>query len=473
MNTLKHLNFLLVVAILFALSSCQTDVEHADSLRLENKFDEAAQLYQKAADEGDAYATWRLSIAYGNGDGVDFDQEKAFTLLKEAADKGCKEAECDLSWAYMFGWCGHTDSIKGKQMFDKLIAQDNDNAYIQSRYADLLLSGAEGLYEKNTEKALRILKQVKDKDDPYYLWVEGSIYVFGIDDIESDFSKAITYFTKSFEKGRRHSSVFLAKIYFTNNRKETFDIKKGIEWLKKGVESNSTDAMVLLAQVYLNISKDNEYFKSYQNPSKGIELLQKAINHGSGDAYDLLGMEFFNGINVNKDDKKFFEYSQKAYELRNGGGANNLGSCYQQGIGCERNINKAIEIYQEAVKLGSGLAAKNLFLIFRYGDSQNDIPVNFDRGKAKYYLLEGARLNDPIALLNLSFQYYPGGDMFETNYEQAYIYAKKSADSGNVDGCARVAFLLDNGIGCYKNPQEAQKYRDKYEVKKGNKQQKD
>ena len=184
-------------------------------------------------------------------------------------------------------------------------------------------------------------------------------------------------------------------------------------------------------------------------------------------------MEFFGGINVNKDDKKFFEYSQKAYELRNGDGAVNFGACYQQGLGCERNINKALEIYQEAVKLGSGLAAKNLFFIFRYGDSQNDIPVNFDRGKAKYYLLEGARLNDPIALLQLSNQYYSGGDMFETNSEQAYIYAKKSADAGNVDGCAKVAYLLDNGIGCYKNPQEAQKYRDKYEVQKGNKQQKD
>lgn len=468
MNILKHLNSLLVIAILFALSSCQTDVEHADSLRLENKFDEAAQLYQKAADEGDAYATWRLSNAYRNGDGVDFDQEKAFSLLKEAAEKGCKEAECDLSFAYMFGGYGHTDPIKGKQMFDKLIAQNNDNAYIQSHYARLLLSGAEGFYEKNTEKALRILKQVKDKDDPYYLWLEGFIYVSGIDNIESDYSKAITYFTKSFEKGGRNSSYFLAQIYFTKDRKETYDIKKGIEWLKKGIESNSTDAMVLLSQIYLYYSKDDEDCKSYQNPSKGIELLQKAINHGSGDAYAQLGMEFFNGTNVNKDDKKFFEYSQKAYELRNRDGAFNLGWCYQKGLSCERNINKAIEIYQEAVKLGSGNAAENLFSIFRYGDSQNDIPVNFDRGKAKYYLLEGARLNNPIALLQLSYQYYPGGDMFETNSNQAFIYAKKSADAGNVDGCAKVAYLLDNGIGCYKNPQEAQKYRDKYEVQKGN-----
>ena len=121
--------------------------------------------------------------------------------------------------------------------------------------------------------------------------------------------------------------------------------------MKKGIESNSTDAMVLLSQIYLYYSKDNEDCKSYQNPSKGIELLQKAINHGSGDAYAQLGMEFFNGTNVNKDDKKFFEYSQKAYELRNGNGAFNLGWCYQKGLSCERNINKAIEIYQREFEI--------------------------------------------------------------------------------------------------------------------------
>ena len=85
------------------------------------------------------------------------------------------------------------------------------------------------------------------------------------------------------------------------------------------------------------------------------------------------------------------------------------------------------------------------------------------------YLLEGARLNDPIALLQLSKHYYSGSDMFESNYVQAYIYAKKSADAGNVDGCAMVAYLLDNGKGCYKNPKEAQKYRDKYQVQKKDK----
>lgn len=468
MIAVKRLNCLFVVLVLIFTYSCQSDVDRADSLRLQNKFDEAAQLYQKAADEGDAYAMWRLANAYGNGDGVDCDKKKAFSLLKEAAAKGCKEAECDLSQFYMFGGNGDVDSIKGKQMFDKLIEQNQDNTYIQSRYAWLLLGGVEGLYEKNTEKALRILKQVKDKDDPYYLWVEGSIYAIGVDNVELDNLKAITYWTKSFDKGYRNSSYCLASIYLNKDSKETYDIKKGIEWLKKGVECNNVSAIIGLSRIYL-YSKDDEDFKSYQNPSKGIELLQKAINHGSGEAYAQLAMECFSGINVNKDDKKFYEYSQKAYELRNQDGANNLGYCYQQGIGCERNINKAIEIYQEAVRLGSGHAAKNLYYIFRYGDSQNDVPVNFDRSRAKHYLLEGAKLNDPIALLQLSKQYYSGSDLFESNPDQAYVYAKKSADAGNVDGCAIVAYFLDKGIGCYKNPKEAQKYRDKYQVQKKDK----
>ena len=79
---MKHLVSILFIGLIVGLSSCQSEIEQADSLRLQNKFDEAAKLYQKLSDEGNAYAMWRLSIAYSNGDGVDFDQEKALTLLK-------------------------------------------------------------------------------------------------------------------------------------------------------------------------------------------------------------------------------------------------------------------------------------------------------------------------------------------------------------------------------------------------------
>lgn len=469
---MKHLNLLLLIGILLGFSSCQTDVERADSLRLQNKFDEAAQLYQKAADAGDAYAMWRLFIAYNNGDGVDYDQDKAFSFLQEASKRGCKEAQADLSRAYMSGWNGVTpDSVKGKQVFDELVANNSDNAYIQAHYVSLLLDGVDGVYDKNTEKAVRILKQIDDDSDPYFLYIKGWVYWNGVENIEKDITKAIEYFTESFERGGRYSAHELAHIYLTEDdaNKNIYNKEKGIEWLKKGVDSNSTDAMLYLAHIYL-CSEDDKKFKLYRNPRRGVELLEKAARHGSGEAYMELGMLYNEGINVDKDDNKFYEYNKKGYDLGNAAAANNLGGCYLNGTGCEKDVKRAISIWKKAVKMGSGFAAVNLFRLYRYGKADDGIPVNYDREKAKYYLLEGAKLKEPFAWLQLSYQYYPGGDLFNKDSHQAFVYAKKAADVGDVSGCELVAYLLDNGIGCSKNPKEAQRYRDKYEVQKKGKQ---
>ena len=227
--------------------------------------------------------------------------------------------------------------------------------------------------------------------------------------------------------------------------------------------------MLMLSKIYLVSEDDVDYdeFKSYKNIGKGLDLLQKAANHGDGEAYFQLGNEYYNGENVDKDDNKFFEYSKKSFDLGYAGGANNLGAAYMNGIGCEKDIKKAIAIWEKAVKFGSGYAAKNLYYLFKFG-KPNEIPINYNREKAKYYLLQGAKLNEPDAWIALSFEYYPGGELFEQDLEQAYVYAKKSADAGNIDGCERVAYLLDKGIGCKRNPQKAQEYRVMYEVNKNN-----
>ena len=72
--------------ILALLTSCKSDSQKADELRINNKFDEAFELYQRASDNGDSYAKWRLSRSYDNGDGVDFSESISLKLLKEAAD---------------------------------------------------------------------------------------------------------------------------------------------------------------------------------------------------------------------------------------------------------------------------------------------------------------------------------------------------------------------------------------------------
>lgn len=458
---MRKIHILLTIFAVLVLASCQNDVEKADSLRLENKFDEAFELYQKASDDGDAYATWRLANAYRNGDGVDLDMEKATELVKKAAEDGCDEAKFDLAMSrIVLGWFDvPLDTIKGKNSITKLV-ESSDNSYVQSRYANILFGGIEGVFEKNIEKAERILKKVKDQNDPYYLGNMGFLYYSGLGNIPKDVDKSKEYFEKGFEKGWTRCSSFLGSIYLDKNDKKHYNREKGIEWFNKGVQSNSTASMLALAQIYL-CSPDDSLYKDLRNPSKGIELLEKAGIHGEGDAYATLGEQYFNGINVNKDDKKSFEYYQKAYALKSPNGANNLGADYYQGIGCKKDIKKAISIWEEAVKYGSGYAAKNLYQLYRFGIPNEGIPVNYNRQKAKYYLLQGVKLNEPVACVILSYQYYPGGDLFETNAEQAFAYAMRAAEADNADGCQRVAEMYDQGIGVQRNPKEAEKYRQK------------
>lgn len=451
---------LLLSALLFI--SCQSDSEKADKLRLENKFEEAAELYKKAAEDGDAYALWCLSNAYYNGDGVEYDEQKAFDLLKQAAEKGCEEAKCEMALAYMFGWYGISkDSDKGKSMLEELI-KNTENSYVMARYASLKFEGA-GPYEEDKEKAMSILDKVKDKNDSYYLYAMGLVYLKGTDYIDIDINKSIEYFSKAFNKGRRYSAYFLQSLYKGYGDLKRDDEKR-IEWLNRGIESNVTDCMVEMA--WLCLSEDSAY-QNIHNPQKGIELLKKAAKHGNGEAYDDLGSIYYNGKFLQKDDSKAFECFQKATELKSANGAFNLGFAYLNGTGCEKNIAKGIETWKLAVKYGSGAAANNLFCYYYYGYYGG---TKKDKEQAKKYLLKAAELRNDMGCRNLGLQYYTGKDLVDKDEQQAFVYMKMAADTGLVVACESLAYFYENGIGCKRNPQKAKEYRDKtivQEDKKG------
>ena len=411
---MKRSCVLAMLTAMIALISCQTDSKKADKLRLENKFDEAAELYQKAADEGDAYAMWRLSKAYNNGDGVDWDEAKALELLKQSAQAGCEEAKCDLAFAYMFDWYNiGKDEEKGKEILEELIKQTN-NSTVLSRYADLLFFGG-GPYEEDQEKAMRVIKKVEDKDNPFYLDLMGAIYTSGTDKIEIDAEKAIEYYTKAFENGRKYSAYRVQSIYAAGYGEVKADKAKRIEWLNRGIESNVTDCMVYMA--LLSISEDSTY-KDMHNPQKAIDLLKKAARHGSGFAYYNMGNLYYNGKYLPKDDNKAVDNWEKAVDLKYYEAASNLAYAYREGVGCEKDEKKGIELYKLAADNGSGFSANKLYYCYANGawGVKKDIEV------AKNYLFKAAELGDAWGCYNLGMQYFMGSDLIAQDYSQAFVW---------------------------------------------------
>ena len=450
---MKTSSFFVAIITALMLMSCQTDSKKADKLRLENKFDEAAELYQKAADEGDAYAKWRLSNAYGNGEGVDWDESKAFELLKQSAQEGCEEAKCNLAFAYMFDWFGNgKETEKGKEILEELIKTTN-NSYVLARYAGLLFLG-DGSYEEDKEKAMRVLKKIEDKNNPYYLDLMGLIYTSGTDEIEIDIKKAIDYFTKAFENGRKYSAYRIQSIYAVGYGDLKPNKAKRIEWLNRGIEGDVSDCMAVMA--LLCITEDSAY-QDMHNPQRAVELLKRAARHGNGDAYYSIGNLYYEGKYLPKDDKKAFENWEKGVERKCTEAASNLAYAYIEGVGCEKNVEKGIELYKQAVEKGNGFSAQKLYYCYGTGAWG----VKKDKELAKKYLLKAAEFGDPWGCYNLGMQYYIGNDLVNKDYGQAFVYTKKAADMGHIDACNAIAYFYENGIGIDKDPQKAKEYKDK------------
>lgn len=443
---------------LAALISCQTKLEQADSLRLENNFDEAFTLYEEAAKEGDAKAMWRLARALGNGDGTDFDNAKAFEWLKKAADKGCEEAKCDLACTYLYGLYAQDKNVEKGESMLKDLEKKSHNSYVLSRLAREYIYG--WTFEENKEKAERLLNSVEDKNEPSYLRVMAEISLLGGKKIQIDCNEAIKYLTKAFEKGNTYSAWVLGNIFingYQDTKKEnniSKDITKAIEWYEKGIDANDADCMRQLASIVMS---EDSIYTEYHNVNKGVDLLNSAVSHGSSEAMYELGGLYIEGEHLDKDDDKAMNLFKESYNLHNANGAYAYGFMFTEGE--NKNINKSIGIWEKAVEYGSAAAANNLYCYYDRG-SYGAKP-HLDKEKAKKYLKEAARLGDQLGMRNIAREYYWGDNLLEKNHSQAFIYAKKSADLGDADACGLVAYFYDNAIGCNKDPIEAQKYRDK------------
>lgn len=461
---------ILMLVISMSFVSCISETDKADQLRLQNQFDEAAELYVKAAEKGDGYAMWQLYKAYANGDGVEYNEEKAFEYLQKSADAGCEEAIMGLGLTYLFGWYGQEiDKEKGKDIITDIVEESN-NTYVLAQYAIFLMDEDNGIFDYDLKKGMAILENIKErKDAGLCSEILGLVYLNGNDVVESDSDKGMSYLVKGFERGRRYCAWRIGTVYRYGQFGIDQNIEKGVEWYKKGVNANQTDCMVNLAMIYF-AEKSDSLKGRYHNPDQAIQLLKKAMKHGNAEAFSNMGRLYYVGEYIAKDDEKAFECYKKATELNSAEGAFSLGLAYINGTGCEKDVDKGIETWIKAAELGNAGAANNLYCYYYHHEFGNP---DQDLEKAKKYLLQAAKGGGALACRNIAYHYSKGTDLFDKNDNQAFIYMKKAADQGDVDACENLSYFYANGIGCDKDPNKAREYENKTKAKENLEKKKD
>jgi|GEM_PF-1194189 len=89
----------------------------------QGKFEEAVDLYRKAAGQGNTEAQTNLSIAYARGRGVPVDLQQSAQWCKIAAEQGDATAQCNLGMKYMAGLGLAKDSKEAMRWFQKSAEQ--------------------------------------------------------------------------------------------------------------------------------------------------------------------------------------------------------------------------------------------------------------------------------------------------------------------------------------------------------------
>ena len=75
----------------------------------ENACKEAVKWFHKAAEQGNAYAQFRLGNCYGLAFGVRYSEDESYKWYRKAADQGLAEGQCAVALRLRCGspWIAH------------------------------------------------------------------------------------------------------------------------------------------------------------------------------------------------------------------------------------------------------------------------------------------------------------------------------------------------------------------------------
>ena len=145
------------------------------------------------------------------------------------------------------------------------------------------------------------------------------------------------------------------------------------------------------------ILKSNSPFKNF---TQLFQSLQPCADVGNTTAQNYIGLLYVEGLGVEKDEVKGFEYIEKAAYAGSPIAQGNLGRLYKKGTGCQISTTKAVEWFAKGAANGNSKAAYMLGYMYYKGLG---ISQNYTKAIRMFKLSE-----DPMAKHWLGVCYYFG-----------------------------------------------------------------
>lgn len=459
------------------LHGIDTFADEVDDAMVTDYAEESGQEEMKPgiyyADWTDAYKEAREYL-YGTED-TEPDEEAAYEIMKEEAEKGNAFAMHDMGKIHAQGIFVEPDQEKAEEWYAKALTamlsveKEKDNTYLEYRIGKMYQYGL-GTEEDLTEAA-KWFTLAAGKEHKYALYSLGVLYLHG-KGVEQDEEKAAQLFFRSHSKGNPYASYELGKLYEAGKgternpeKAENFyraaflgllnlekksqddtlwyrigcmylhgigteaDEGQAEKYLLRAADYGNTHAAYQLARLYIRqetkkIDREPEEPPDYEKIKKAMAWLNGAADQGNPFADYALGKLYGDGVLTAREMEKAFFHLHRAAEAGNVYAQYRLGRWYLTEE--YQNIEKAVRYLTLAADQKNDLAAYQLGKLYLAGE---DIPKNTEL--ALRYLEESAYAGNQYAQYVLGKLYLIGKEV-EQDKEKAYEFFRLTAEQGNV-----------------------------------------
>lgn len=431
--------------------------------------------YEKAFENGEADAAFKLYCIYKDGALVDKDISKSIMWLQKGAEAGNSGCQLDLAYRYLSGeWLEKDSSLavewmtaaaangsatamgnlslmyeKGdgvEQDYEKsdewaIKAAENGDAAQARRHA-LYYADGDGFLPQSTEKALELLQigaNAGDAASDYFIahyYIEGKI-------VDRNYEKAIPYLETAGRKGYKLALDMLLKVgvivYGDSSLEKYFEV------VKQGADDGYYECMVRTSLCLLDgkgVAKDEALAMKY---------LRSAADGNYKDALFQMGVLNLTGQAVeDPSPEKAYEYFEAVlqkgeYDSTTAAAHRNIAFMYKEGNGLPQDLEKAIAHLDDAADHGDVEALLDAGLahdVDGWANPDYEKAVNYFRQLHEHGYSNGT------ACLGIM---YENGRGVEQDLEQAAGLLSQAVEQGNALGMVHLALMLKDGRGIEKN----------------------
>lgn len=387
---------------------CRAALYLADGYAGVTDEEKAKAYYEKAAEQGSAYAIVELGLI----EEAEKNYQQAFELYRKAAEQEYPYGMYRVGFFLSEGILGEARPEEDVSWYLKAAeAGDSDAMYAIGRS----YKNGYGV-EEDPDKAFEWFTKGAEQDHASCITELGLSYEYGYG-VEENPHKAIEYMSKAAAMDYAYAQYKMGDYYFYGYGSCLEDNKQAVEWYEKAAAGQNPQAMMRLGEYYLyDYDKLNETEKAFNYYKQAAE--QEFYNEGIGICYEM-------GIGVEENETEAFKYYTLAADNGNLMSMYRTGLCYYNGVGVKQNLQEAFRWFNDAAGLESIHAYYYLGKMLMYGEGCTP-----DAEAGVQWLLKAAELGSDKAQFELGNAYLSGNGV-EENDDTAMEWFEKAAENGN------------------------------------------